>query len=128
MANITFEVVPLRAYLPFPALLPFLNASQKSCSVRMFSTACYSDRSPQLCHNGGLSFLSSTEGTGKSKVDGGRQSFCFWSKFPGENGSVRRRVVVKQQPVLLSPTYRAKYSLILRSRLKTSQEYAELTV
>jgi hypothetical protein len=31
LATITLEVVPFRAYAPFPALLPFLNASWKSC-------------------------------------------------------------------------------------------------
>jgi hypothetical protein len=36
LATITLEVVPFHAY----ALLLFLIASRKSCSVRVFSTAC----------------------------------------------------------------------------------------
>jgi hypothetical protein len=40
LATITLEVVPFRSYVPFPALLSFLNASWKKCSVRVFSTAC----------------------------------------------------------------------------------------
>jgi hypothetical protein len=40
LATITLEVVPFHTYAPFPALLPFLNASWKSCSVRVFSITC----------------------------------------------------------------------------------------
>jgi hypothetical protein len=40
MATIAFKVGPFRMYAPFPTLLPFLNTSWKSCSVRVFSTAC----------------------------------------------------------------------------------------
>jgi hypothetical protein len=40
LATITLEVAPFLAYAPFPALLLFLNATWKSCSVRVFSTAC----------------------------------------------------------------------------------------
>jgi hypothetical protein len=39
LAIISLEAVLFGAYAPFPALLPFLNAFWKSCSVRMFSTA-----------------------------------------------------------------------------------------
>jgi hypothetical protein len=42
-------------------------------------------RSPQLCEIGGLSVLSSIRETEKSRVDGGRQSCCFWSKIPWRN-------------------------------------------
>jgi hypothetical protein len=40
LATITLEVVTFHAYAPFPVLLPCLNATWKSCSVRVFSTAC----------------------------------------------------------------------------------------
>jgi hypothetical protein len=40
MATITLKIVPFRRYAPFPALLPLLNSSWKSCSVREFRTAC----------------------------------------------------------------------------------------
>jgi hypothetical protein len=39
LATITFEVVPFRAYALFTAIMPFLKASKRSCSVREFSTA-----------------------------------------------------------------------------------------
>jgi hypothetical protein len=39
LATITFKVVGLRVYAPFPTLVPFLNASWKSCSARVFCTA-----------------------------------------------------------------------------------------
>jgi hypothetical protein len=39
-------------------------------------------------------------------------------KFPGEKGSVRKRVVVMQQPVILSSKFGTKPS---HSRRKTSQ-------
>jgi hypothetical protein len=41
LSTINFGVVPFLAYALFPALLPFLNASWKSCFVGMFSTTCY---------------------------------------------------------------------------------------
>jgi hypothetical protein len=40
LAIITLESVTFRSYGKFPALLPFLNASWKSCSVRTFCSAC----------------------------------------------------------------------------------------
>jgi hypothetical protein len=40
LATVTLEVIPIHIYALFPALLPFLNASWKSCSVVVFITAC----------------------------------------------------------------------------------------
>jgi hypothetical protein len=72
---------PLLRMCKFPALLPFLNASWKPCSVRVFSTDCNS-----------LS-ISSTESkwwpfsfifnriNRENKVGGGGQSFCCWSNI-----------------------------------------------
>jgi hypothetical protein len=40
LATITLQVVPFHVHAPFPALLPFLNASWKLCYVRVFNTAC----------------------------------------------------------------------------------------
>jgi hypothetical protein len=62
-----------------------------------------------LYQNGGLSVLSSIGETDKSEVGVGRQSYCFSQKLSGEKGSVRRCVVVMQQPVLLSPKVRGKF-------------------
>jgi hypothetical protein len=42
LATITHQVVPFHAYAPFPAHLPFLSASWKSCSVSVFRAACNS--------------------------------------------------------------------------------------
>jgi hypothetical protein len=38
--------------------------------------------------------------------------FFFGQIFPGEKGSVKRSIVVMQQPVLLSPKFGAKSSHI----------------
>jgi hypothetical protein len=65
LATITLEVVPFRAYAPFPALCHFLNAFWNPCCMRVFSTACDSS-----CQNGDLSVLSSIGKTEKSRVDG----------------------------------------------------------
>jgi hypothetical protein len=54
----------------------------------------------------------------KSKVGGDDSHFVF-----GQEGSVRRCVVVMQQPVRLSPKFGAKYS-----HYKKSQWCAELAV
>jgi hypothetical protein len=41
LAAMTLEVVLFHEYAPFPEFLPFfINVSWKSCSVRVFSTAC----------------------------------------------------------------------------------------
>jgi hypothetical protein len=40
LATIVLELVHFRAYASFLALLPFLNTSWKSCSVRVFTTSC----------------------------------------------------------------------------------------
>jgi hypothetical protein len=88
LATITLEVFQFRAYAPFPALMPFLSASWKSCSVmKVFSTACDMPRSTEFCQNGGLSRLSVYRKSEKQRirVGGGRQScVVFGKKFPGE--------------------------------------------
>jgi hypothetical protein len=58
----------------------------------------------------------------RSQVGGGRQSRCFWSKLPGEKGSVRQCVALMQQPVP------GKAFAHFHCRRKTSRQYAELTV
>jgi hypothetical protein len=40
LATITIEVAHFRTCASFPVLLPFLNTSMDSCSVRVLSTAC----------------------------------------------------------------------------------------
>jgi hypothetical protein len=53
-----------------------------------------------LYQNDGFSVLSSIGETEKSKVDGEHSHVVLVKKFPGEKGSVKRCVVVTQQPVL----------------------------
>jgi hypothetical protein len=77
----------------------------------VFSTACDLPRSPQLCQNGGLSVLSSIGKTEKSEVGWGRH-VVYGKKFSDEKGSVKRCVVVMQEPVLFKPKFGAKYSHI----------------
>jgi hypothetical protein len=43
--------------------------------------------------------------------------FVFGQEFPGEEGSVRRCVVMMQHPVLLSPKFGAKSSYIFMQSL-----------
>jgi hypothetical protein len=57
-------------------------------------------QSPPLCQNGGLSVVSSITETEKSRVDEDESHVVFGQKFPGGKGSVRRCVVLMQQPVL----------------------------
>jgi hypothetical protein len=64
-----------------------------------------------------IASLSSIGETEKRRLVRGRQSCCFSQKFPGEKGSVRRCVVVMQQPVLLSPKFGSKFSHIFTHSL-----------
>jgi hypothetical protein len=99
-------------------MLPhFLNASLKSCSVRMFSTA-YKSASITSAQSECSYLQSGKQKTRKgpneaSKVCGDDSHLAFCQKFPGEKVSVRRCVVVVQQPVPLLPKFGAKSSHIL---------------
>jgi hypothetical protein len=90
LATITLEVVPFHAYAPFPVILPFLNASWKSCSVRMCSTPCDCASITTVESKWRTQFYLQS-GKQKSKLGGGRQPCCFWSKIPSEKGSERLR-------------------------------------
>jgi hypothetical protein len=94
----------------------FLNASWKSCSVIVFSTACNSASiTSVVSKRRPFSFIFNQ---GNRKVARGQVRRVGWvrddthvifgQKFPGEKGSVRRCVVVMQQLVLLSPKFGAK--------------------
>jgi hypothetical protein len=71
---------------------------------------------PRLNQNGSLSDLSSIGEREKShrrprqmsRVNGGDSHVVFDQKFPDENESVRRCIVVMKQPGLLLPKFRAK--------------------
>jgi hypothetical protein len=58
-------------------------------------------RSPQLSQNGGLSVLSSIGEKRKVGWVGDDSHVIFGEILPGEKGSVRRYVVVMQQPMVL---------------------------
>jgi hypothetical protein len=45
----------------------------------------------------------------KIRVSGGRESCCFGQKLPHEKGSVRRCLIVMQQPVILPPKFGANF-------------------
>jgi hypothetical protein len=68
----------------------FSTASWKSCSVRVFNTACSSASIISIVSNSSLSVLSSIGEAEKSRrgpsqasrVGGGQQSCCSWSKIP----------------------------------------------
>jgi hypothetical protein len=95
-----------------------LNTSWKSCFVTVFSTACDSYSTIFIVSKWlPFSFIFNRGNRGKSKeprqasrIGKERQSCC--QNFLGEKGSVRWCVVVKQQPVLLSPKFGAKSSHI----------------
>jgi hypothetical protein len=112
LATINFEVVPFRAYTPFPALLPFFKCILE---VMFCSTPpAVLPRSPEFWQNGGLSVLSSVA-TGQVRQvgwTGDNSHFAFGQKFPGEKVSVRWCIVMMQQPVLLSSKFRVKPSHI----------------
>jgi hypothetical protein len=113
LATLTLEAVPFHAYVLFPALLPFfLNASYKSCSVRVFSTACDSASITSFVSKWRPFSFIFTQGNRKVGWLGNNSHVVFGQEFPGEKGSVRLCVVVMQQPVLLSPKSEAKSSHI----------------
>jgi hypothetical protein len=102
LATITLNAVTFRAYAPFPALMPFLIASWKSFSVRVFGTTC-------LDHL--MAVFSSIFNQANRKVGwvGDDSHVAFGQKFPG----VGWCIVMMQQMVLLSPKFGSKSSHIL---------------
>jgi hypothetical protein len=103
----TFAVVPFRAYEPFTWLLPSLNASWKSYSVRAFCTTCDPASSTSFVskwrrRQSGKQRKFAGDQVQASRVDGDDSHVVLLVKeFPGEEGSARRRVVVMQRPDLL---------------------------
>jgi hypothetical protein len=93
LTTITLEVLPSRAYAPFPALLPFF----KFVLEVMFCEGVQHRLRFCLDHLSWAkveAFLSSTGETKKSRVDEGRQSCCFfYQTFLGEKESVGLYVV-----------------------------------
>jgi hypothetical protein len=89
-----------RIYAPFSLLLHFLNASWKSCSVKMFSTSYDSASITSVLWKWPLFILRNREK--QERRPNQVSKFAFGEKFPGEKGSVRLYVSVIQQPVLSS--------------------------
>jgi hypothetical protein len=63
-----------------------------------------------LYENGGLSVLSAIGETENLGGWGDGSHVVFGQKLPGEKGSLRKCIVVKQHPDLLSPKFGAKSS------------------
>jgi hypothetical protein len=84
LATTTLGVVPFHAYALFPALLPFLNASWKSCSVKLFGTACDSASITSVVSKWRpFSFIFNCE-TEKWGGRGGDSHVVFGQRFPGK--------------------------------------------
>jgi hypothetical protein len=79
LAIITLEVVHFFVHTPSSSLLHFLNASLNSCSLRVFSTACFSASIPSIVSKW---WPFSSE---KNRVSGDDSNVVFGQKFPGKN-------------------------------------------
>jgi hypothetical protein len=114
MATITLKIVPFRSYAPFQELLPLFKCILEVSSVR-YSPPAILPRLPQLCQNGGLS-IGETKKNQRDQVRGvgwvEDDSHIVFGQFLGEKRIMIWCVVEMQQPVLLTPKFRAKYSYI----------------
>jgi hypothetical protein len=103
---------PFGAYTPFSPLLPLFKMNPGSHVLwGCIAPPAILPRSPQLWPNGDISVLASVGEIEKSGVEDDSQ-VVFSQKALGEKGSVRRCVIVMQQPVFLSPKFEAKSSHI----------------
>jgi hypothetical protein len=109
LATIAFEVVLFRAYALFPALLPFLK-----CIVEVMFFKGVQHRL-QVCLDhlncvkmAAFQFLQLVKQRKVGWVGGGNSHVVFGKKFPGQKGSVRRCVVMMQEPVPTSPKFGTK--------------------
>jgi hypothetical protein len=128
IGTIILEVVPFHAYALFPALLPiFLNASWKSCSVRVFSSTCYFALITSVVSNDGIfdrgKWKNRRGPVQTSRMGGWRDDshVAFGKKFPDESGCVRWWVLLMQQPVLSSPKFGVKSSHITSGQIHNSK-------
>jgi hypothetical protein len=87
-----------------------------SCSVKMFSTACDSALITSSVSKW-RPFSFTFKGPSQASRVGIVVSHVFGQQFPGEEGRLRRCVVVIQWPVLFSPKFRAKSSHIFKQSL-----------
>jgi hypothetical protein len=127
LATIALEVDPTHAYAPFPALLPSLNASWKSCSVRVFSIACDSASVTSLVSKWRPFSLIFSWGSGDWV--GEDSHVLFWANIP----LMKNEVWDGALSWCNSQFFRLQISgrsicTFSRSHRKTSQQYAQLTV
>jgi hypothetical protein len=120
LATITPEVVHFHTYALFPTFLPFFK-------LILEAVLCEGvQHHVRFCLDL-LNFVKMTafqfclqSGKEKSRVGGDDSRVVFGQKYPGEEGNVRRCVVVMLQPVLLLPKFWRSLHTFLRSRHKTS--------
>jgi hypothetical protein len=112
LTTITLEVVPFHAIAPFSAILALFKCilGVLFCEGVQHRLRFYSITSPLPKWRP----FSSIFNRGNRKLGWVEDNSRLISgqKFPGKKGSVRRCVVVMQQPVILSPKFEAKFSHI----------------
>jgi hypothetical protein len=129
MATIALEVVPFLAYAPFPTFLIFFKCILKFVfceDVQHRLRFCLD----HLNCDKMAAFQFYVQSGQQRKVGWmeDKSHIVFGQKFPGKKGSVRRCIVVMQQPVLLSPKFGTKSSTFSGSGRKTSEKCTELTL
>jgi hypothetical protein len=111
--TITIEVVSFRACAPFPVLLPFFKCILQVvfCEGLQHRMRFCLDHHSCIKMAAFQSYLQSGKQKKVGWVRGGSDD-VFGHKFPGEKESVKRCVVMVQQPVSLSPKFGTKSSHI----------------
>jgi hypothetical protein len=104
----------------------FKNASWKSCSVRVFSTACDSASITSTVSKWQYLQTSKQRKFSESQVRqvewvSDKSYVVLGQKFPGKKGSVRCCISVMQQPDLLSPKFGRSFRTFSCSRQRASQ-------
>jgi hypothetical protein len=97
LAAIILKVVHFHMYTLFPVVLQFLNASWKSCSMRVFSSACNSASITSFVSKWRPFSSIFNRRNRKVRRVGDNRHIVFYKKFPCEKGTVRGCVVVMQQ-------------------------------
>jgi hypothetical protein len=115
LVTINLKVVPLGTYAPFPALLPLLKCILEVMiceGVQQRLQFCFDHVS---CVKRPLfQFYLQSEKQRKVGWVEDDSHVVLGKKFPGEKGSVRRCVVMMQQPVIFSPKFGEKSSHVFR--------------
>jgi hypothetical protein len=102
LATITLEVVSFRAYAPFPALLLFLMHPEVVFCEGVQHRLRFCLNQLSCVEIAAFQFYLQSGKQRKVRWVGDDSHVGFGQEFPGEEGSVRRCVVVMQQPVPLS--------------------------